>query len=93
MPKMITEIIGGEPYEYIPLGDYVVRAKGVCGGRPTFKYTRILVAGTLDRVDAGESIDSISKSYRGRVTKDAILEAVKIRSNKNSKKSFKRAAA
>jgi uncharacterized protein (DUF433 family) len=78
MSKMITEIIDNEPYEYIPLGDYVVKAKGVCGGRPTFKYTRILIAGTLDRIDAGEDIDSIVEGYRGRVSKDAILEARRI---------------
>jgi len=39
MATLITEIVNGEPYHYYPLGDYVVRAIGVCGGRPTFKYT------------------------------------------------------
>lgn len=38
MAELMTEIVGGEPYEYYPLGEYVVRAPGVCGGRPTFKY-------------------------------------------------------
>ncbi len=37
MSRMITEIVDDEPYEYIPLGEHVVKAKGVCGGRPTFK--------------------------------------------------------
>jgi uncharacterized protein (DUF433 family) len=78
MSKMITEIIDDEPYEYIPLGEYVVKAKGVCGGRPTFKYTRILIAGTMERLDAGEDIDAIVEGYRGRVSKDAILEARRI---------------
>ena len=78
MLRMITEIIDDEPYEYIPLGEYVVKAKGVCGGRPTFKYTRILIAGTMERIDAGEDIDSIVEGYRGRVSKDAILEARRI---------------
>src|SRR5215510_566674 len=32
---------GGEAYEDYPLGQYIVAAPGVCGGRPTFKYTRI----------------------------------------------------
>jgi hypothetical protein len=41
MPELITEIVSGEHYQYCSLGDYVVRAVGVCGGRPTFKYTRI----------------------------------------------------
>lgn len=43
----VTEIIGGEPYRYYPLGDHVVRAPGVCGGRPTFKYTRIEITEAL----------------------------------------------
>jgi len=43
--KLVTEMVGGEPYQYYPLGQYVVRAIGVCGGRPTFKYTRIEVKG------------------------------------------------
>jgi uncharacterized protein (DUF433 family) len=57
--QLVREIVGGEPYEYYPLGDYVVRAVGVCGGRPTFKYTRIEIPGTLERLGAGESIDAV----------------------------------
>ena len=42
MQKMVTEIVGGEPYDYYPPGEYIVFAKGVCDGRPTFKYSRAL---------------------------------------------------
>ena len=52
---IVREVIGGEPYEYVPLGENVVRAVGVCGERPTFKYTRIEVEGALDRLASGES--------------------------------------
>jgi len=52
--KLVREIVGGEPYEYYPVGRHIVIAPGVCGGRPTFKYTRIdvrhalnLLAGTV----------------------------------------------
>ena len=55
MAKLVTEIVGGESYQYYPLGAYVVRVVGVCGGRPTFKYTRIEITGTLERLAAGES--------------------------------------
>jgi uncharacterized protein (DUF433 family) len=72
------EVIGGDPYDYIPLGQYVVRAFGVCGGRPTFKYTRIEVAGTLERLASGESMDSIVAGYGGRVAREAIQEAVDV---------------
>jgi len=78
MSRMITEMVGGEPYYYYPLGQYIVRAKGVCDGRPTFKYTRIEISGTLARVAAGESIDAIVEGYRGRVPKEAIEEAIDI---------------
>jgi uncharacterized protein (DUF433 family) len=78
MATLVTEIVGGEPYHYYPLGDYVVRAVGVCGGRPTFKYTRIEITGTLERLAAGESIDAIVKGYRGRVSRAAIMEAVRL---------------
>lgn len=76
--KLITEIVGGEPYQYYSLGKYVVRAPGVCGGRPTFKYTRIEVTGALERLAAGESLDEIVAGYRGRVSREAILEAGRI---------------
>jgi len=76
--KLVTEMAGGEPYQYYPLGKYVVRAIGVCGGRPTFKYTRIEVTGTLERLAAGESMDEIVAGYRGRVSREAILEAGRI---------------
>lgn len=76
MSKLVTEIVGGEPYQYYPLGEYIVRAAGVCGGRPTFKYTRIEVTGTLERIAAGEDIDEIVEGYRGRVSGYAIAEAI-----------------
>lgn len=78
MAKLVTEIVGGEPYQYYPFGEHVVRAVGVCGGRPTFKYTRIEITGTLERLAAGESIDDIVAGYRGRVSHVAIREAVEL---------------
>jgi uncharacterized protein (DUF433 family) len=76
--EIITETVGGEPYRYVPLGKHIVRAFGVCGGRPTFKYTRIEVEGMLGRLAAGESIASIVTGYGGRVTQEAIQEAIEI---------------
>src|SRR5438132_5831809 len=78
MPALITEMVGGEPYQYWPLGDYVVRAIGVCGGRPTFKYTRIEITGTLERLAAGESITDLVAGYRGRVSHAAVQEALRL---------------
>lgn len=76
--KLITEMVGGEPYQYYPLGKHIVRAVGVCGGRPTFKYTRIEITGTLDRLAAGETIDKLVEGYRGRVPREAIMEAMRL---------------
>lgn len=78
MAELITEMVGGEPYSYYPLGDYIVRAMGVCGGRPTFKYTRIEITGTIERLAAGESLDAIVEGYGGRVSREATLEAVRV---------------
>jgi uncharacterized protein (DUF433 family) len=89
--KSIIEDVGGAPYEYFPLGEFVVKAKGVCGGRPTFKYTRIEIAGILARLETGEEIDSIVEDYHGRITREAILEAVHI--SAPTGKSLKRPAA
>ena len=75
---MVREMVGGEAYEYIPLGQYVVRAVGVCGGRPTFKYTRIEISGTLDRLAAGENMESILAGYGNRVSHEALMEAIHI---------------
>jgi uncharacterized protein (DUF433 family) len=69
---------GDEPYDYLALGDHVVQALGVCGGRPTFRGTRIEVAGTLNRLGAGESLDEIVRGYRGRVSREAIQEAIEM---------------
>jgi len=78
MPGLITEIVDDEIYQYYPLGKNVVRAIGVCGGRPTFKYTRIEITGTLDRLASGETIDEIVKGYSGRVNRSAIIEAIQL---------------
>lgn len=78
MAQLITEMVGKEPYQYYPLGKYVARAPGVCGGRPTFKYTRIEITGTLERLAAGETIDEIVSGYRGKVLREAIIEAIQL---------------
>ena len=78
MQRVVTETVAGELYHYYPLGQHTVRAPGVCGGRPTFTYTRIEIAGTLDRIAAGEAIDEIVTGYRGRVKREAILEALQL---------------
>ncbi len=78
MNPLMTETVQGELYHYYPIGEYIVRAVGICGERPTFKYTRIEISGALDRLAAGENIDSIVRGYRDRVSQDAIKEAIRL---------------
>ncbi|CAN1208572.1 hypothetical protein TUMEXPCC7403_00025 [Tumidithrix helvetica PCC 7403] len=78
MRSLNTEILNGEPYSYYPLGQYVVRAVGVCGDRPTFKYTRIEITGAIERLATGESMDNIVQGFRGRVSREAISEALQV---------------
>jgi uncharacterized protein (DUF433 family) len=79
--RSVTEIVGGAVYQYSPLGNAIVRAPEVCGGRPTFKYTRIEIAGTLERLASGESVEHLVRGYRGRVSAAAIAEAVALVTN------------
>jgi uncharacterized protein (DUF433 family) len=62
--KLVREIVGGEIYEYYPVGRHIVVAPGVCGGRPTFKYTRIDVRHALGLLAAGRSIERIAEGYK-----------------------------
>jgi uncharacterized protein (DUF433 family) len=75
---LVTEIINGEPCSYYPLGQHIVRAVGICGDRPTFKYTHIEITGVIDRLSSGESINSIVQGFRDRVSQEAIVEAVQV---------------
>ena len=76
--ELVCEIRGGYPYEYYPLGEYIVAAPGICGGRPTFKYTRIEVQVVLDLLASGESLERMVKNFRGRVSREAIEETLRL---------------
>lgn len=73
--QLVREQVGGEWYEYIPLGKFVVSAPAVCRGRPTFKYTRIEVSGVLERLGAGHAVDDLIADSPGRLSPEAIAEA------------------
>jgi uncharacterized protein (DUF433 family) len=72
----VRELVGGESYEYYPLGQYVVVAPGVCGGRPTFKYTRIDIHHALGLLAAGHTVEQAAHSYDLPV--EAVQEALKL---------------
>jgi uncharacterized protein (DUF433 family) len=72
--KLVREIVGGEPYEYYPLGEHIVLAPGVCGGRPTFKYTRIDVEHAISLLSGGRTIEAVAQSYKVPIA--AVQEAL-----------------
>ncbi len=72
--KLVTEIVGGEPYQYYPMGDYVVCAPGVCGGRPTFRYTRLDISHVLRQIARGRSLDEVATAYS--LSPEAVSEAI-----------------
>jgi uncharacterized protein (DUF433 family) len=72
--QLVTEIVGGEPYEYYPMGEYIVRAPGICGGRPTFRYTRLDVAHVVRQVARGRSLDEVATAYS--LSREAVSEAI-----------------
>ena len=74
--KLMRELVGGESYEYYPLGQYIVAAPGVCGGRPTFKYTRIDVHHALGLLAAGHTVQQVAHSYDLPV--EAVQEALRL---------------
>lgn len=73
--QIVREQVGEEWYEYIPLGKFVVSSPAVCRGRPTFKYTRIEVAGILERLGAGHAVDDLIADSQGSLSREAIAEA------------------
>ena len=77
--KLLNEIVGGEPYEYYLLGKYIVTAPGVCGGRPTFKYTRIDVRHALGLLATGRTIEEVANCYQ--IPIEAVKEALKLASH------------
>jgi uncharacterized protein (DUF433 family) len=90
---MVREETEDGVYEYVPLGKYIVSAPGVCRGRPTFKNTRIEVAGILDRLAAGDSIQEIVEGFQGRFSRAALEEAIRIAAKALVTQSGHRAAA
>ncbi|HEV8713801.1 MAG TPA: DUF433 domain-containing protein [Candidatus Binatia bacterium] len=62
------------------LGHYIVADPQICHGQLTFKGTRIMVKSVLYYVTQGKDWDWISQAYLGKVSRDAIAEAVSLAS-------------
>ncbi len=57
-------------------GRYIVADPGICHGQLTFRGTRILVETVLAEVARGLAWETIVGNWRGKVTAEAIQEAV-----------------
>ena len=64
----------------VELGNHIVADPKICHGKPTFKGTRIMVYQVLEQVAFGTPWERIVWSWRGKVTMDAITEAIQVAS-------------
>lgn len=64
----------------VELGQYLVADPEICHGQPTFKGTRIMVKSVLFYVSQGKDWTWISGQYFGKVSREAVAEAVKLAS-------------
>ena len=62
----------------VELGRHIVADSKICGGQPTFKDTRIMVWLVLEQLEEGLSWDEIAREWEGRVSGEAIGEAIAI---------------
>jgi uncharacterized protein (DUF433 family) len=62
----------------IELGRHIVADPKICGGQPTFKGTRIMVWIVLEQLEEGLTWDEIRGEWFGKVTGEAIAEAIAI---------------
>jgi len=62
------------------IGRYIVTDPEICHGKPTFRGTRIMVWQVLEQVASGMAWEAIEEEWQGKVTKDAIAEAVHLAS-------------
>lgn len=75
--ELVQELYGGELYEYYPLGQYIVQAPGICGGRPTFNYTRLEPRVVLAQLSLGRTVEDLLRDYHGsKISAESIYEAI-----------------
>ena len=65
----------------IELGQFIVADPKICHGQPTYKGTRIMVWQILEDLGHGESVDELVKAWGGRVSREAILETIRLSGN------------
>ena len=67
-----------QPVRRVELGRHLVADPKICGGQPTFKNTRIMVWLVLEQIEEGMTWDEIVKQWSGKISKEAIAEAIAV---------------
>ena len=62
------------------IGRYIVTNPTICHGSPVFRGTRIMVSQVLEQVTMGMAWEAIVDEWRGKVSLEAISEAVSLAS-------------
>jgi uncharacterized protein (DUF433 family) len=84
------KMAAGKRKEY---GQYIVSDPQICGGELTFKGTRLFVRDVLDMLAKGYDRDRISAEFDGRVSPEAIAEAIELARQALMEKAGKRRRA
>ena len=75
--KLEREWLDSEWYEFYTLAPHIVIAPRVCGGRPTFKYTRLEVSVILALLASGKTIEEVVAEYAmSDITVEHVQEAI-----------------
>lgn len=64
----------------LELGEHIVANPKVCHGKPTYKGTRIMVWQVLEALGEGESVDELLRAWGGRISREAVLETIRLAS-------------
>lgn len=59
-------------------GEYIISDPQICGGELTFKGTRVSVKDVLNLVAEGEAWEKISEGHQGKISREAIAEALEL---------------
>src|SRR6267378_6048193 len=66
------------PASRVELGRYIVADPLICHGKPTFKGTRIMVWQLFEHLALGEAPEDFPRHFPGRVTIEAVQEALEV---------------
>lgn len=67
--------------EQVRLGEYIVAHPRICGGQPTFEGSRVMVWQVVEQVSSGMPWEQICWAWRGKVSHNAIAEALHLAAN------------